>query len=678
MTKKFLILSLSLFVTLLGVSQEITNEDIWYNGEYYGDYVSGFNSMKNGKHYTSLDRNDNNRTEIVRNGFDPSERSTVLVSSEEIFGKSRRNIEGYSFSEDESKLLIETGSESIYRHSYLADYYIYDLNDKSFEPVNKPKDGKIRLAEFSPNGNKVAYVRGNDLYVYDVNSKEETRITKDGKHNEIINGYPDWVYEEEFGFNKGFYWSPNSDRIAYYKFNESEVKEFYMEYYNDDLYPEPYVFKYPKAGEVNSKVTIHVYDINEKKSRMITTGKETDIYIPRIKWSTNNDGLCIMKLNRHQNYLEFLMTDLSQKSLIIAPQTIYTESSKTYIEINDNLIFLKDGKSFLWNSERDGYNHIYKFEIASNTKKQPVQITAGEWDVVDFYGVDEKNGEIYYSSSQESPLEIHVYKKGISSRVFEKLSTKKGNNSAVFSSTFDYYVMYHSDANTPHFITLHNRKGEEIKVLADNSELKNKLKRLDLPQKEFFTFTNDNGDELNCWMIKPKNFESRKQYPVFVTVYGGPGRNTVEDSWGGMSYMWHQMLAQKGYIVVSCDPRGTMFRGRDFKHSTYMQLGKNETEDFIDFAEYLSGLPYVDGSRIGIQGWSYGGYMSSLCMTKGADHYKAGIAVAPVTNWKWYDTIYTERFMRTPQENNDGYEDNSPINHVEKLKGAYLIVHWLR
>lgn len=654
--------------------QEITNEDIW-GYQYYANYISGFNSMKDGKHYSSLEQDENGRSQIVKKSFEGTSRNSIILNSATIFGKSMNNIGGYTFSQDESKILIESGSESIYRHSYVADYHIYDRSNESVTRVNDPNLGKIRLAEFSPDGTKVAYVRDNNIFIYDIGSKSESQVTTDGVYNEIINGYPDWVYEEEFGFSKGFYWSPGSDRIAYYKFDESKVREFNMEFYNDELYPDPYKFKYPKAGEANSKVSILVYNLADSKSTLVNLGTETDIYVPRIKWTTSNTELCIMRLNRHQNHLEILLADVSQKSLIYTPRKIYNEKSDTYIEINDNLRFLDDGESFVWNSDRDGYNHLYVFNMKSETKTKPYQLTQGEWDVIDFYGLDEENMMFYYSSSQISALEKHVFKKGVRSRYFKQLSTRKGSNSATFSDTYEYIVMNNSSANTPYHISLLDKDGEELRVLEDNNGLSKKLKDMDLPQKEFFTFKNSNGDELNCWMIKPKNFESRKKHPVFVTIYGGPGHNTVTDSWGGSNYMWHQMLASKGYIVVSCDPRGTMYRGKAFEHSTYLQLGKHETDDFIDFAKHLQGLPYVDKDRIGIQGWSYGGYMTSLCMTKGADYFKAGIAVAPVTNWKWYDSIYTERFMRTPAENQSGYDDNSPINHVEKLKGKYMIVH---
>jgi dipeptidyl-peptidase-4 len=596
----------------------------------------------------------------------------VIASSKSIFGKSETGIDDYEFSADESKLLISTDTESIYRHSSRAQYYVFNIEKAKAFPLADAEKGKQRLATFSPDGEKVAFVRKNNLFISDLKYRTEVKVTSDGVDNKIINGATDWVYEEEFGFDRGFYWSPKGDRIAYYKFDESEVKQFQMAMYGD-LYPEQYTFKYPKAGEANSIVNIYVYDVTANTSRMVNTGSETDIYFPRIKWTKNNDELCIMRMNRHQNNLEFLFTNLRDNGPFeISTRVVYSEKSDTYIDINDNLIFLADGKTFLWNSERDGYNRIYQFDTDGNMVRQ---ITSGDWDVIDFYGYSEATKTIFYSSSEVSAMEQHVYSQGITKKSGKQLSERKGTNSAAFSSTFDYYINYHSDANTPYYRTLHNSKGKEIRMLKDNKALKETLAGYATSKKEFFTFTNSAGVELNCWMIKPVNFDASKKYPVYVSIYGGPGHNTVTDAWGGRDYLWHQMLAQKGYMVVSCDPRGTLYGGRDFKHATYQQLGKLETEDFIDLAKHLGRQPYVDANRIGIQGWSYGGYMTSLCMTKGAEYYKMGIAVAPVTNWRYYDSIYTERFMRTPQENADGYDDNSPINHVNLLTGKYLLVH---
>jgi dipeptidyl-peptidase-4 len=651
---------------------KLTNDLIWYSSEFRGESVQGVNSMSDGLHYTSLQWNDEVGSAISKYAYATGDSLSVIASSKDIFNDNTKSIEGYSFSGDESKLLIQTETNNIYRHSFSANYYIYDLKTKRAYPLADFDSGKQRLAQFSPKGDLVAFVRDNDIYIYDIEFREEEKITFDGKANALINGYPDWVYEEEFGFDRGFFWSPNGDRIAYYKFDESKVKEFQMAMYGE-LYPDQYTFKYPKAGEENSVVSVYVYDLNAMTSKRVDIGNKKDIYIPRIKWTKNNDKLCVMSMNRHQNHLEFLLADMGKaQPFELKTDVIFSEKSDTYIDISDDLTFLADGSTYLWTSQRDGFNHVYQFNMKGEVVKQ---VTSGDWDVIEFLGYDEVKSNIYFLGSAEGPLEQHVYTQGIKKSDHNKLSENAGNNSAVFSDSFKFYINYHSDANTPSYITLHNSKGKEIRVLADNKSLNKTLKKYDLGKKEFFQFKNSGGTDLNCWMIKPKDFDPAKKYPVLVAIYGGPGHNTVKDSWGGTTGLWHHLMAQEGYIVVSCDPRGTMYRGKEFMHSTYMEMGKLETEDFIDFAKHMQGKSFVDPDRIGVQGWSYGGYMTSLAMTKGADQYKAGIAVAPVTNWRYYDSIYTERFMRTPQENADGYDNNSPINHVDKMKGSFLLVH---
>jgi dipeptidyl-peptidase-4 len=664
-----------LLVLLVATSvgaQELSNEKIWYSGEFRMEYVGGLRSMNDGEHYTSLEYDESAGSKIVKYAYATGQEVAVIASSAQIFNDPKKAFDDYTFSADETKLLIATEQEAIYRHSSASNYYVYDLTKQRGYPLTDFKKGKQRLAQFSPAANRVAFVRDNNIFIVDLATREETQVTTDGKSNEIINGATDWVYEEEFGFDNGLYWAPDGNRLAFYRFDESKVKEFQMAMYGD-LYPDQYTFKYPKAGERNSTVNIMVYDLEEAFATPVDLGTESDIYIPRIKWTTSATQLCVMRMNRHQNRLEFLLADAAKASPFgIATTSIYDETSKTYIDINDNLIFLSGGNGFLWNSERDGYNHIYHYGMDGKLIRQ---ITQGEWDVIEFFGYDERTAQVFFSASEASTIETHVYAASLKKGAPMRLSQRKGTNNADFSTSFKYYINYHSDANTPYYITLHNARGKEIRVLKDNQKLRDTLAKYPLAKKEFFTFTNSGGIELNCWMMKPTNFDPAKKHPVFVNIYGGPGSNMVTDSWGGANYLYHQMLAEKGYIVVSCDPRGTMNRGRDFKHATYLQLGKLETEDFIDLAKHLQAQSYVDGDRLGIMGWSYGGYMASLCMTKGAEYYKMGIAVAPVTNWRYYDSIYTERFMRTPQENPSGYDDNSPINHVEKLKGKYLLVH---
>jgi dipeptidyl-peptidase-4 len=666
--------SLHIFLCLIFLSSSLnaqrtlTNEDIWYSPTFQMDYVGGFRSMGDGLHYTSLEMEDE-RAAIVKYSYVTGERvSKVMDDSALPEGSS---LSDYSFSADESMILIATEQESIYRHSTKANYFIYDVKTAKSTPLSNNDSSKLRLAEFSPNGQMVAFVRENDLYIKTISSGEVTRVTNDGTYNSIINGATDWVYEEEFGFDKGFYWSNDSKYIAFYRFDETEVKEFSMDMFNGQLYPSQYRFKYPKAGEENSLVTIHVYTLGAGTTQQVDLG-EAEHYVPRIKWADSSSKLCISRMNRHQNQLELLMADMqSARGPIVTPVVFYDEQSKTYIEVSDDLIFLKDGRQFLMTSDRDGYNHIYHFDSKGKVIKQ---VTSGKWDVVEFYGYDASTGRLFYSSSEEGVTEKNVYSIDLKGKK-KRLSPKDGMSDVEFSSGYKNYIIFHSDANTPYDITLYTASGKMVRPLVDNKDLKKTMASFDFQPKEFFTFNTERGDDLNGWMIKPKDMAKGQSYPVLLAIYGGPGSNTVTNSFAGRNLYWHQMLAQKGYIVVSVDPRGTYYRGRDFKNSTYLQLGKLETEDMISTAKYLADLPFVDGERIGIQGWSFGGYLTSSCMTKGADYFKAGIAVAPVTNWRFYDTIYTERFMRTPEENPEGYDDNSPINHVELLKGPYLLVH---
>ena len=654
---------------------ELTNDLIWYSGEFYGKSVRGVRSMNDGEHFTSMG-NSEMGPEINKFSYASYEKVGTILTFMDLKDEDGKPIpiDEYEFSADETKVLIATEQESIYRRSSKSYYYIYDLKTKKTTPLSDKKLGKQRLADFSPSGNLVAFVRENNMFYVNTETGKEFQITQDGKINEIINGATDWVYEEEFGFHKGFEWNENGTKIAYWKFDESNVKEFHLDYYGT-LYPREYRFKYPKAGEDNSKISIHLYDVLSQSSTPIEINDQEEYYIPRINWTKDPMKLSITKLNRLQNKLQLMMVDFTRKNgqqvFSYLPKAYYTEEARTYIDIHDNLTFFEDNKSYLWMSEKDGYNHVYLNTIDG----KELQLTKGNWDVIEIQGVDEKNGLVYYLSSENGPTQQELYVVKTDATGKKKLSTKTGNNSTSFSKGMKYYINYHTDANTPSFISLHKANGDQIKVLQDNKDLVHRLTKYRLPGKEFFKIKTESGLELNAWMIKPADFDANKKYPVFMTGYNGPGNNVVKDSWGGATMMWHHLLAKKGFLVVCVETRGTMFRGREFKHSTYSQLGKYETEDLISAAKHMGSLSYADGDNIGIQGWSYGGYMASLCMTKGADYFKAGIAVAPVTNWRYYDNIYTERFMRTPQENGDGYDDNSPINHVKKLKGAFLLVH---
>ncbi|MCG9880945.1 MAG: S9 family peptidase [Bacteroidia bacterium] len=661
---RLLIVSLFCVWAINGWAQkEISLEDIWTKGTFSARGVAGFNSMNDGRYYCNLDEKQN----LLRFEFATGKLVDTLVSNKDIKhanGGEALDMHNYSWSDDESRLLIATQSESIYRHSSQSIYYVYELASKKLvQPVKE----KVRYATLSPDNSKMAYVKENDLYYYEFRTQHEHRVTKDGKVNAIINGATDWVYEEEFAIWKGFAWSPNSDKIAFYRFDESRVPEFEMTMYGS-LYPKPYKFKYPKAGEVNSIVNVFVFDTKSELIAEMQTGTETDIYLPRMKWTNDNNTLSIQRLNRLQNKLEILLADAQTGS----SRVIYKEENKFYIDITDNLTFLKDGKSFLISSERDGFNHIYLYDLKGKLQKQ---LTKGAFDVDDIYGVDEKNKKVYFSSSEENAAERYLYVVSLTGKNKRKLSEGKGWHAASFNSDYSYYLSIYSTLNTPPVYSLRNAEGKLVRVLEENRSLQGKLTEYKLSAAQFSTIQNEVGDAMNMYTILPSNFDSTKKYPVLMYVYGGPGSQTVMNRWTGGNYFWYQLLAQKGYIIVSIDGRGTGFKGEKYKKTTYLNLGKYEIEDQIFAAKSLSKLPYVDASRMGIWGWSFGGYMAGLGISKGNDVFKAAISVAPVTNWRYYDNIYTERFMRTPQENGKNYDDNSPMNHVEKIKGNYLLIH---
>jgi len=520
----------------------------------------------------------------------------------------------------------------------------------------------------SPDGSKVAYVYENNIYYLDLRTGSTKQLTDDGVMNEIINGTADWVYEEEFSFDKAFHWSPDSEKIVYLKFDESEVPEFTMTKFNNDLYPEYVTFKYPKVGEKNAKVSAHCYHLKNDRTIDIVLDDSEEFYIPRIMWTNNTNKVMVFKMNRHQNNLKLLLADAKSGAV----EQVLEEENKYFIEIKDDLRFLKNNKSFIWSSEKSGYNHLYLYDFSG---KEISKLTSGNYDVINFYGVDEEDGRIYYRAAEKNCKEKHIYSVDLKGKNKKTLINKQGTNSAQFSSTFDYFVNTNSTINTPPTYIVHDNTGKKLRVIEDNQTLKTKHENIKTSPVEFFDFTTKDKVTLNGWMIKPKDFNPKKEYPVFMYLYGGPGSQQVTDGWKSFNYWWFQLLAQNGYIVACVDNRGTGARGEEFRKMTYMNLGHYETIDQIEAAKYLGGLPYTDKDRIGIFGWSYGGYMSSLCLLKGNDVFKAAIAVAPVTNWRWYDTIYTERYMRTEEENPDGYADNSPINFADRLKGAYLLVH---
>lgn len=645
--------------------EKITLEQIWASGMFRSESVYGLKSMNDGVHYTLLDNDRGSTQKINQYAYATGELLKTIVDLSNIALEETKGapfkVDGYSFSSNEKKLLFSTQTEKIYRHSTRSKYYVYDIATKKIELLSADKQ---RYATFSSSGNQVAFVRANNLFVKNLETGKELQLTSDGKKNEIINGATDWVYEEEFAFDKAFFWSPTGNSIAYYKFNESAVKEFNMPIYGT-LYPQDNPFKYPKAGEKNSTVQIEVANIIS--GNISTYSPEANVeYIPRVKWSKTDDALIIYTMNRHQSNLKLINYNPTEKSSSV----LYEENNGAYIDITDNFYVVGANKGFIFTSEKSGFNHLH-YQSWNGSKN--FQITKGEWEVTDVYGFEENSGTIYFQGAKNSPMNREVYKTSIKGSGPQKLTPLAGWNNATFSSGFKYFINYHSTVSSPSYISLHKNSGKEIRVLKDNTVLNLTLTKCDISKPEFLTIP-VNGETLNAYMIKPSNFDPSKKYPVLMYVYGGPGSQTVKNSWGGANYLWYQMMAQKGYIIVSVDNRGTGARGEKFKKLTYKQLGKYETEDQISSAKWLAGQSYVDASRIGIWGWSYGGYMSSLCLFKGNDIFKTAMAVAPVTNWKYYDSIYTERYMQTPEENS-GYDENSPITHVDSLKGNYLLVH---
>ena len=666
--KKLHIVILASFLLFSGFitaqQKEITLKDVFGSRQFYPKGVYGLNPMNDGETYSvfegdsinvySYESGDYLRTLAIRKEM-INEGDTAAV-----------DLSDYTFSEDEKKLLIATQTEYIYRYSSASEFFIWDFNARKLSRLST--GGKQRLATFSPDATKVAFVRDNNLIVSHLTQGVEVQVTNDGKQNEIINGTTDWVYEEEFAITKGFEWSPDGNKIAFYRFDESKVPEFTMTEWGD-LYPKQTTFKYPKAGEVNSIVTVHIYDVNTQQTVAVDLGPETDQYIPRIIWTKDPAKLLVIRLNRLQNQMDFLMVNASTD----ASELVYREDNPYYIEEShfDNITFI-DNNRYLMTSEKSGYYHIYLNSLDRNVKF--LQLTDGQWDVTDVYGYDPASGMVWFGAASSSPINREIWTVDLKGNM-KQVTKDEGTHRPSFSSNYRYFVDNFSDANTAPLYTVNKPNGKTIRTIENNEALNNTMDEYRFSEKEFFKFTTSEGVELNGWMIRPPDFDANKKYPVLMDVYGGPGSQTVLNVFRPGDFVWYQMLAQKGYIIVSVDNRGTGARGQEFKKMTYKQLGKYETFDQIAAAKYLASQSYVDPQRIGIWGWSYGGFMSTLCITKGAAIFKMAIAVAPVTNWRYYDNIYTERFMRKPQDNASGYDDNSPINHVDKLKGKYLVIH---
>lgn len=646
MRKIFLFLFLMpLFV--LAQKKQITLEDIYKKGTFRGESVSAdFGTAKTNEEIKTDDLKDENGKPFGQ-------------ADDIIYSPANSNI-----------VLLKKENERIYRRSSKAFVYLYDAASKN---LTKLADEKILHPSFSPDGSKISFVKENNLYIYDINNKNVNAVTTDGKWNFIINGNCDWVYEEEFEFTQAYDWSPKGNFIAYYRFDETNVKQYEFTQF-DDTYNQQYRYKYPKAGDENSKVEIHIYDVAKQKA-VKAQYEQGDIYIPRIKWTKDDNSLVVFWMNRHQDNLKLLLTNAQTG----AASLLYQEKNKYFVEINDDWWFLKDGKNFLFTSEMNGYRHLYLHSLDGKTK---TQVTKGNFEITDVSGVDEKNKLIYYMKAFPRPMDRNLFVTDFAGKKETRLTNGEGWHRIVLNDSFSRFYDYRSDLNTPQEVTLNKILIDKKKTIASilektvntSEKLKSKLDEYEIGKSEFIRVPNSKGDTLNGWMLKPSGFDSSKKYPVLFCNYGGPGSQQVANRFGAVS-MWHQMLAQKGFIIVSVDNTGTGYRGEEFKKKTYLQLGKFEIEDQIDAAKYLGNFSYVDKNNIGHWGWSYGGFMSSLAITKGADVFNAAVAVAPVTSWRYYDNIYTERYMRTPQENPKGYDDNSPINFTDKIKGKYLLIH---
>lgn len=623
--------------------------------------VGEMRSLPDGEHYTAMNKE---RNMIIKYSYRTGNPVDTLFNASKARECTFDDFEGYEISNTGHHILVWRDTEPIYRRSFKANVYDYDVRRNYVKPISDSKS-KQMIPTFSPDGRMCAYVADNNIWIRKFDYDTEVQVTKDGELNKILNGITDWVYEEEFAVTNLMSWSPDSEYLAFVRFDESEVPVYHMQTFGTGLYPGFYDYKYPKAGQKNSAVTLHSYSIATKDTKTLKIPSPEDCYIPRIVFTNNPDQLAVMTLNRHQNI--FNMYYANPKSGVF--RLILRDENKAYIEPDwlNSIHFTNSG--FTYVSEQDGYSHVYLY---SPTGVMQRQVTKGNWDVTNLLGYDEATKTVYYESAEESPMRRAIYKidaKGVKT----KLSKQEGTNNATFSSNFAYYVNYYSNANTPVKITVNETKSNKVlRVLQDNARLIEKLAGYSYGKKEFFTVHTASDIELNAWIVKPANFDPSKKYPVLMVQYSGPNSQQVLDKYG---FDWEHYLAANGILVVSVDGRGTGARGEAFRKCTYLRMGDLESRDQVEAAQALGKLPYVDKNKIAIWGWSFGGYNTLMALSVGNGTFKAGIAVAPPTDWKYYDSVYTERYMRTPQENFEGYAATSPIRLAKNLQGELLIVH---
>lgn len=672
--KKFFTLIITLIVaTATQAGDKFKLTDAMYGG-YWPQTYAAIKPMADGEHFARMS---SDRTMILMGSFKDGSIVDTLFNAATARGFDKKRIDGYQFSPDESRILLQTNTVGIYRNSFTAEHYIFSRKNNKVAPLSQ--NGAQQVPKFSPDGTMIAFVRNNDIYLVKLLfDNSESQITTDGAAGKIINGIPDWVNEEEFMTNCSYDFSADSKVIAYVKYDESEVMMYDMPMYlptgkeNVAMEPfcAPYSFKYPVAGAANSKISVHSFEIKSRKTRQLNVPIPEEGYIPRIKFTDDANTLAVLTLNRHQNVMDiFAVNPLSGIS-----KRIVREESDTYLneQVYANIEFI--GDHFILHSERSGYNQLYLYTTGGELVRP---ITEGNFEVKEFFGWDKKKNEFYYRSNEGSPLRDNIYKVNAKGKKTQ-LTKGEGSNSAVFSNGLKYFINTFSNINTPHIVTTNDNSGKTIKTLIDNKALVESLAKFDMPTKEFFTFNTTDGTQLNGWMVKPADFDESKQYPVVMFQYSGPYSQQVNDSWYIGNYgnaMFESYMASEGFIMVCVDGRGTGGRGTEFGKCTYLNIGKYEPADQVEAAKYLGSLPYVDKNNIGIWGWSFGGYNTIMSMSQDDAVFKAGVAVAAPTDWRFYDTVYTERYMRTPKENKEGYDNGSAIVNADKLHGKLLLVH---
>ena len=645
----------------------LTVHAIWGTREFASDLVS-VAWMRDGKSFTTLEDDAAGNTDLYRVDALTGKRD-VLVRGADLVPPGAKQpvaIEEYSFSADGSKLLIFTNSARVWRLNTKGTFYVWDFAARRLKPVSA-RPGYQMFGKFSPDARMVGFVRDNNLYVTDLATGSETALTTDGGEN-VINGTSDWVYEEELDLRDAFRWSPDGKRIAFWRLDQSAIRPFYL-VDQDSLYPQLVPVRYPKTGTPNSEVKIGVVELATRRTVWVDLAAEQggDIYVAAMGFAGSPAEIWLTRLNRHQNRLDVLLADAATG----AARVVMTDSDSAWVDAHEPR-WINGGRQFLFLSERDGYAQAYLFNRDGTLIQR---VTPGGWDVLELYGVDEKTKTLYFTGAIDGPLARPLLRIGLDGRGLARISSEPGAHGVEFDPTFQLYVDTYSRAGVPPVQTLRRASGRLVRSIADNLALARKTDALRLRPPEFLKVPTPDGVELNAWIVKPRDFDPAKRYPLLMFVYGGPGSQTVTDAWGGAQYLWHQMLAQDGYLVASVDNRGTGARGAKFKKVTYLQLGRYESADQMAAARWFAKQAYVDPDRIGLWGWSYGGYMASRTMFLGGGLFKAALAVAPVTDWRFYDTIYTERYMRTPQENPAGYDQGAPLAYADSLKGAFLLVH---